>query len=67
MTQLQLFRETPTCPACGSTDLRHEDRDRHQCRRCLWRCRIASDGTATDWLNIGNAGRKKTNRKTLCH
>lgn len=54
---------TPTCPACGSPDLRHEADDRHQCRKCLWRCCIGSNGTAIDWLDIGNAGGAKTNRK----
>lgn len=43
----------PTCPACGSDDLRHEADDRHQCRKCLWRCRIKADGSTEDWLNLG--------------
>ena len=46
----------PSCPACGSPDLRHETDDRHQCRRCLWRCRIDANGTTRDWLSIGTAG-----------
>ena len=36
--------QTATCPACGGSDLRHETDDRHQCRRCLWRCVVNSDG-----------------------
>ncbi len=48
---------TPTCPACGSTDLRHEADDRHQCRKCLWRCVVAPNGSTRDWLSIGAAGK----------
>lgn len=48
----------PKCPACGSDDLRHEADDRHQCRRCLWRCRIAANGKVSDWLKI--VGTKRT-------
>ena len=55
----------PTCPACGSPDLRHEADDRHQCRRCLWRCRIGSNGKAIDWLNIGNASRAKNQPRKM--
>ena len=49
----------PTCPACGSTDLRIEDAatGRHQCRRCLWRCILAADGSTRDWLKIGSVGK----------
>lgn len=57
MTSMQ-----PTCPACGSLDLRHETDDRHQCRRCLWRCRISANGKVSDWLKIGQPthGRRGT-------
>ena len=63
MTQQQLFREQPVCPSCGSSDLRREDLDRHQCRRCLWRCRIAPDGTTTDWLSLSTAGTLQARRR----
>ena len=53
MTPRELFRQQPACPGCGSLDLRHEADDRHQCRKCLWRCRIAPSGKASDWLKIG--------------
>ena len=53
----------PTCPACGSTDLRHEADDRHQCRKCLWRCRIGTNGKARDWLSIGKAGTLQARRR----
>ncbi len=54
--QQELFREQPVCPGCGSSDLRREAADRHQCNRCGWRCRIGSNGQAKDWLSIGKAG-----------
>ena len=55
----------PTCPACGSTDLRIEDTasGRHQCNRCGWRCRIGANGKAVDWLRIGTAGTRKPRRR----
>ena len=57
--------QAANCPACGSNDLRHEDGgERHQCRRCLWRCRIAANGMATDWLNIGTNGTTKSGRRS---
>jgi len=53
---------TPTCPACGSTDLRHESDDRHQCNRCRWRCVVAANGSTRDWLKIGTVADKKEKR-----
>ncbi len=60
MPQRELFAEPPVCPGCGSPDLRLEDAatGRHQCRRCLWRCRIGANGKATSWLNLGTAGKR---------
>lgn len=55
----------PTCPACGSTDLRIEDTasGRHQCVRCGWRCIVNANGSARDWLTIGKAGTRPARRK----
>ncbi len=53
----------PTCPACGSPDLRHEADDRHQCRKCLWRCRIGTNGKARDWLSISEAGTSQARKR----
>lgn len=60
MNQRELFREQPNCPACGSTDLRREADDRHQCVKCLWRCIVSKNGQARDWLTIGTAGTRPT-------
>ena len=48
----------PTCPSCQSPDLRIEDvgTGRAQCRKCLWRCVIAPDGSTRDWLKLGRRG-----------
>ena len=64
MSQLQMFREQPRCPGCGSLDLRTEDvaTGRHQCNRCGWRCRIGQNGKASDWLKIGRPTRRRYSR-----
>ena len=53
MTQQQeLFCEQPRCPGCGSNNVATENATAGKCQRCGWRCRIAPDGTTTDWLKI---------------
>ncbi len=58
-----IINAKPTCPACSSPDLRPEDSDRWQCRRCGWRIRIAADGSAQSWLTIGTAGRGQARKR----
>ena len=63
-----MITQSPTCPACGSPDLRIEDATtgRHQCNRCRWRCVVNANGQTKDWLNIAAAGTQPARRKRFC-
>ncbi len=59
-SQLALF--APQCPACNSEATHHEQGDRHQCDRCLWRFVVLPNGSTRDWLNLATAGKQTTRR-----
>ena len=63
MTQLQLFREQPTCPGCGSSNVTTENATAGKCQRCGWRCRIGADGTARSLLDIFKTGTLQARRR----
>lgn len=53
----------PTCPACRSTELRHELADRHQCQNCGYRVIIGDDGRVKDFMPWTTAGRKRSHSR----
>lgn len=54
---------SPTCPACNSTELRHEVADRHQCESCGYRIIVSDDGSTRPWLAWESAGKNRSRRR----
>ena len=53
----------PLCPACSSTELRHEVADRFGCLNCGSRCIVDDQGRTKDFMPWTTAGKRAKRRR----